>query len=76
MIVNSSAFHSFILHLQLFNYIIEGFIAYSGYDSRLKEELQICFSSMPSHKLCTIRSSDFLDLVNVLFLSLFLQGSV
>lgn len=76
MIVNYCPFHSFILHLQHFNYIIEGFIAYSGYDSRLKEELQICFSSMPSHKLCTIRSNDFLDLANVLFSSIFLQGSV
>ena len=52
-------------HLQLFNYIVEGFIAYTGFDKRMKEELQICFTSMPSQKLNTISISDFLYLIDV-----------
>lgn len=32
--------HSFIVHLQLFNYVVEGFLVYSNFDSQMKEELQ------------------------------------
>lgn len=31
---------AFTPHLQLFNYVIEGYIAYTGFDYRIKEELQ------------------------------------
>ena len=56
-------------HLQLFNYIVEGFIVYTGFDKRMKEELQVCFTSMPSQKLNTISISDFLYLIDVLVTS-------
>lgn len=31
---------SFISHLQMFNYVVEGFIVFTNFDYRIKEELQ------------------------------------
>lgn len=59
----------------MFNYVVEGFIVYTGFDNRIKEELQNvrmvtirysqCFTSMPSYKVCTVSISDFLYLAEV-----------
>lgn len=36
------------LDIQLFNYMVEGFIIYTGFDYRLREEIQNVGSSLPS----------------------------
>ena len=71
-IINLSQFLRFTvnelngLDIQLFNYMVEGFIIYTGFDYRMREELQNCFTSMPSYKLCTVSISDFLYLAEYL----------
>lgn len=55
----------FIPHLQLFNYVVEGFIVFTGFDARIQDELQNCFVSMPSYKVFTVSISDCLYLAEV-----------
>ena len=40
ILLNINWFYSFILHLQQFNYVVEGFLVYTNFDSQMKEELQ------------------------------------
>lgn len=57
---------SFIPHLQLFNYILEGYLLFTGFDYQLREELQNCFVSLPSYKSYTVSISDCLYLAEVI----------
>ncbi|KAK8812825.1 hypothetical protein WA538_002559 [Blastocystis sp. DL] len=71
-IINLSQFLRFTvnelngLDLQLFNYVVEGFIVFTGFDARIQDELQNCFVSMPSYKVFTVSISDCLYLAEYL----------